>query len=89
MTVGDMADYLARFNPDEDLPITVVNLRKRIRYPVRNICFIEEEAFIGVEIDGGEPFGEELIRAALEDERNAESQEIRLPPRSTRDSRPE
>lgn len=76
MKVKDLADYLARFDPGEDLPIIVIDPKARIRYPVESIDVIGERPLIGIEVSGSEPFTEVMVAAAEEDEMRMQEEQM-------------
>ena len=68
MTVGEMIDYLKDFDRDLPLLMAALDPPARIIYPVTKVVVFTDWPGFGLEVTKGEPFDEDLPKAAEADE---------------------
>lgn len=70
MNTREMIKYLKGFDPDSDISVIVANPPERLRHQVKGFfCITDYKApAFCLEIGGGIPFDEEMIKAAEEEE---------------------
>jgi len=69
-TVGNLIKYLKRFNPKDEVGVVLANPKKREWYEADDIILVagEDVPVIAIEIGNAEPFDEDMVKAAEEDE---------------------
>ena len=73
MTVKQLIEYLGQFDGENTPVILAVNPGKRVKYTVQGMILITDEKVpvIGLELGGAEPFDQEEVQAAEQDEEAA------------------
>lgn len=76
MKTKEMIEYLQKFDPETEVCIMVVNPPERLKHEIKGLICITDAGrpFIGVEVGGGIPFDQEEVKAAEEDEKNADTE---------------
>ena len=69
-TVDNLIKYLKKFNLRDEVSVVLANQKKREWYEVDDVILVtgEDVPIIAIEIGDAEPFDEDMVKAAEEDE---------------------